>query len=214
MSTKQLPVIGKVEEEKLQLAFDRVNNRYFNKSIVSKISWGVPQSGIGRVAFAPKDDGNLDGVKEAVSVASKFANSGDYVAAINALIPLADSGNDTCMKAIITISSKANLTDIFSYWSKKRNSPANILCLPSASSIEKIKGEWGHIRVHPNLSLPRTPPKVLKYVIYHEMLHEHLDSDPSEPHSEIFLKHEKLFAYGADSREFLRKKGYSVHNDE
>jgi predicted metal-dependent hydrolase len=77
-----------------------------------------------------------------------------------------------------------------------------------------VGGQWGHIKVHPNLSLPKTPPIVIKYVLFHEMLHEHLDSDPLESHSSTFLKHENLFNFREKARNWLSQKGYSVHEDD
>jgi hypothetical protein len=214
MALSKIPVLDEKSKIILNTAYNRVNKSHFKNSIESSISWGVPHSGIGRLAFTPQKTSLDDEGKKTFSKAIELSSIGKPLEAIEKLAPLANSGSDLSLQAIINIASKNGLDSIFSHWAKKRNSAVNVISLPAPSSIEKIDGAWGLIKIHPNLSLKSTPPCVLKYVIFHEMLHEFLDSDTNEPHSAAFLKHEKRFNYREKARDWLTNKGYSVHNDD
>lgn len=212
--SKTIPTINDELTEKLQSMATRVNERYFGGMITSRVIWAVPRSSVGRAGAEAIPDTELpEGAGDILIKVADAADRGDVSTAIDLLTPMAEAGHDNSLKAMIILCQNAGLDEKAAHWASIRNEGANRITLPAPGSIEKEDGKWSLIKVHPSLAVksnPKIPAWVIEYVIHHEMLHEFLDTTQSDPHPEIFLKHEHLFKKREKAVEWLKSKGFST----
>ena len=211
---KTIRSIGKEENDYLATVAEKINREYFEGSINSDVVWAIPRSGVGRAGSNELSKVKLPEIATPTLVEIlKLQAEGEDKRAFELLKPLAETKNDYCVKLMIILCNKLGLDEEFHYWAKLRNFGANQIILPSPGSIEKKDDEWGIIKIHTCLAVPDSntiPPYVLKYIIFHEMLHEYLDTSIDNPHPEYFLKFEGFFKKKRRSTEWLENKGFST----
>ncbi len=215
--SKTIPVIDENAEELLKVVSQKINDRYFGGMIKSRVIWAIPRSSIGLAGSEAIPLPELPiGSDETFIKVAEAVDQGEICRAIEILTPIAESGHDNGLKLMIILCQKANLEEDASHWAAIRNRNAAQITMPAPGSIEKENGQWSCIRIHPSLAArpnPKIPLSVIEYVVFHEMLHEFLDTKADDPHPDIFLKHEQLFKKRDKAVAWLDSRGFSTLGD-
>ncbi|QPH46876.1 hypothetical protein IYR97_24090 (plasmid) [Pseudomonas fulva] len=202
--------ISKADEEYLSRLAAEVSGCHFRAPNLIAVRWGIPSAS---EADEPKlQPGQLTKAQlEDLELAVTLFVKQNYQEARAALEPFVEMNHEEASKLYIKVLQKLRVPDWDKIARRINRVSTDTLFVP-AGSTEVIDGQKIFL-IHQGLSksLGHDAPRgVIKYVIHHEMLHEHLGTCAENPHPPLFRRLDRSFPERARSVQWLQKYSFST----
>lgn len=196
-----------------RLAAD-VSKSYFRADIPVAVRWGIPSAS---EADEPRlDVGNLSPtLQKSLEAAIYSFHRGEYENARVLLLPFVELKHLEASKLYVKTLQKLRSPD-WDVVAKRINRVSTDSLFVPAGSTEVRDGEKV-ILVHQGLSASlghSAPSCVVRYVVNHEFLHIHLQTDAEDPHPPLFRRFDKCFPQRTRSIKWLQAHGFTTIDDD
>ena len=202
--------ISSADELFLSQTAAEVSECHFRSPNLITVRWGIPSaSEADEPKLAPGEltQTQLSQLEAAVLLFMKK----DYEQARTALEPFVSINHEEASKLYIKVLQKLRVPGWDLIAQRINRVSTDTLFVP-AGSTEVIDGEKV-ILIHQGLSksLGHDAPRcVVRYVVHHEILHEHLGTIPEDPHPLLFRRLDKSFPERARAVAWLQKHSFST----
>lgn len=195
-----------------RLAAD-VSRSYFRADIPVAVRWGIPSA-------SEADEPKLDvehlspALQEALEAAIYAFHRRDYEKARELLFPFVALKHREASKLYVKTLQKLRSPN-WDVVAKQINRVSTDSLFVPAGSTEIRDGEKV-ILVHQGLSASlghSAPSCVIRYVVNHEFLHIHLQTEADDPHPPLFRRFDKCFPQRARSITWLQTHGFTTIDD-
>lgn len=209
----KLTKVSEHDADLLQRMGFEVSRLYFGGSINTPVRWTIPSASESPepkldIAHLSPDD------LESLTMAVQAFSDRQYDRAKELILPFTSRGMREANQLYVRIlmdSKDSSWPDA----AKKFNRLCTDSLYVPAGSTEVIDGvQW--LLIHPALSRSNgynSPRYVLRYVIFHEMLHGFLNTSHADPHPAIFRKMEAAIQDRGRAVEWLRRHHFSTIED-
>ncbi len=201
------------DETLLQRIYREVNRAHYSGRICIPVRWEIPSA-----SEAPEPPRKLSTLTpnemKRVQMAVAAYERREFESAKELILPLTGIGVTDTDQFYIRILMASNDPTWSAVATRINQVSADTLFVPAAST--EVVDSVEVIYVHPALSKSagyNAPIYVLKYVLFHELLHKFLNTSPNDPHPELFRTMEKAVPDRAKAIAWLQAHQFSTVED-
>jgi hypothetical protein len=205
--------VSEADVASLRWLADDVSRSFFKSAITVDVRWGIPSAS---EAAEPKVDIeplNTE-MKTRLQAAVTSIKKHDFNQAKKDLEPLFRIGHEEASKLYVKVLQKLGDPKWETIARDINRVSTDTLFVP-AGSTESRDGALVII-VHQSLSKSlgyNAPRCVIQYVLHHEYLHMHFQTDPVDPHPQLFRRFDKCFPQRQRCISWLKKNHFTTLED-
>lgn len=205
--------VSEADVASLRWLADDVSRSFFKSSINVDVRWGIPSAS---EAAEPKLDIEplSKEMKARLQSAVMSITSHDFTQAKKDLAPLFDIEHEEASKLYVKVLQKLGDPNWETIARKINRVSTDTLFVP-AGSTESRDGT-SVVILHQSLSKSlgyNAPRCVIQYVIHHEYLHMHFETDPCDPHPQLFRRFDQCFPQRKRCISWLKKNHFTTLED-